>query len=150
MLRFVLICYIAFFTSFHAHAVNPDEVLENPVLEERARSLSTGLRCLVCQNQSIDDSDAQLARDLRLLVREKLTEGYTDREVLDYLVARYGEFVLLKPRFTTRNLALWAAPVILLGFGGLGIALMVRRRRELPVSNGLSTAEKADLEKILK
>src|SRR6186997_2601566 len=88
-------------------AVQPDEVLANPALEARARELSRELRCMVCQNQSIDDSEAPLARDLRLLVRERLTAGDSDAQVIDFLVARYGEFVLLKPRFAWHNALLW-------------------------------------------
>jgi len=101
-----------------SHAVNPDEVLDDPILENRARELSVQIRCLVCQNQSIDDSDAQLARDLRVLVREQLVDGKTDREILDFLVERYGEFVLLKPRFGAHTLALWGVPFIALLLGG--------------------------------
>src|ERR1700686_3551927 len=93
-----------------AIAVQPDEILKDQALESRARALSHDLRCMVCQNQSIDDSDAPLARDLRLLVRERLTSGDSDQQVLNYLVARYGEFVLLKPRFELQNLLLWGLP----------------------------------------
>src|SRR6187397_3078929 len=100
-----------------AFAVQPDEVLSDPALEARARVLSQELRCLVCQNQSIDDSDALLARDLRLLLRERLKSGDSDQQVLDFLVARYGEFVLLRPPFTWHTLALWLAPPLLLAFG---------------------------------
>jgi len=99
------------------HAVQPDEILDDPKLEERARDLSAGLRCLVCQNQSIDDSDAPLARDLRLLVRERLEAGDSNDEVLDYVVGRYGEFVLLKPPFGMHTIALWVAPLIVLLLG---------------------------------
>lgn len=90
-----------------AAAVNPNEVLDDPALEARARALSLELRCLVCQNQSIDDSNAELARDLRLLVRERLVEGDSDKDVIDYVVSRYGEFVLLKPRFSLQTMLLW-------------------------------------------
>src|SRR6266700_3215068 len=93
-----------------AYAVQPDEVLKDPALEARARDLSRELRCMVCQNQSIDDSEAPLARDLRLLVRERLAKGDSDRQVLDFLVARYGEFVLLKPRLECQTLLLWGLP----------------------------------------
>jgi cytochrome c-type biogenesis protein CcmH len=111
-----------------AHAVQPDEVLRNPALEARARALSKELRCMVCQNQSIDDSDAPLARDLRILVRERLTAEDTDAQVLDYLVARYGEFVLLRPRFSWQTALLWLiAPLLLIG-GAVGIVLALRRR----------------------
>ncbi len=112
-----------------AWAVQPDEVLSDPTLEARARALSKELRCLVCQNQSIDDSAAPLARDLRLLVRERLTSGDSDQQALDYLVARYGEFVLLKPRFAWHTALLWlTAPGVLLG-GALVLLVIAWRRR---------------------
>ena len=106
-------------------------MLNDPALEARARQLSEGLRCLVCQNQSIDDSNADLAKDLRLLVRERLKAGDTDQEVIDYLVSRYGEFVLLKPRFDWTKLALWGTPLVVL-LAGLAFALRgaARRRTE--------------------
>ena len=117
-----------------ALAVQPDEILKDPALEARARNLSQELRCMVCQNQSIDDSEAPLARDLRLLVRERLTQGDNDKQVIDFLVARYGEFVLLKPRFELHNLLLWGvAPVVLLCGA---IALVVGARRRKPASAG--------------
>ncbi|MGO6855885.1 cytochrome c-type biogenesis protein, partial [Rhizobium beringeri] len=94
-----------------AFAVNPDEVLADPALEARARALSAELRCMVCQNQSIDDTNADLAKDLRLLVRERITDGDSDEAVLNYIVSSYGEFVLLKPRFTVKTVLLWGAPV---------------------------------------
>jgi len=101
-----------------AYAVQPDEILGDAKLEARARNLSTGFRCLVCQNQSIDESDAPLARDLRILIRERLTRGDSDAEITHFIVARYGDFVLLKPRLTARTAILWATPfmIILLGF----------------------------------
>ncbi len=111
-----------------AHAVQPDEMLADPKLEQRARTLSAELRCMVCQNQSIDDSDAELARDLRLLVRDRLKAGDSDGEVLAYVVSRYGEFVLLKPRFNLRNALLWGTPVLLIGAGGLFLWRAARRR----------------------
>src|SRR5437899_10691586 len=101
-----------------ARAVQPDEMLRDAALETRARTLSRDLRCMVCQNQSIDDSDAPLARDLRILVRERLTAGDSDDQVIDFLVARYGEFVLLKPRFAWHTAVLWGAPAALL-MGGV-------------------------------
>jgi cytochrome c-type biogenesis protein CcmH len=111
-----------------AHAVLPDEVMSDPVKEERARNLSKELRCMVCQNQSIDDSEAPLARDLRLLVRERIAAGDSDSQVIDFLVARYGEFVLLKPRFERRTWLLWlVTPVALLG-GALVLWIYARRR----------------------
>lgn len=111
-----------------AHAVQPDEIMADPAKESRARELSRELRCMVCQNQSIDDSDAPLARDLRLLVRERIAAGDSNSQVLDFLVARYGEFVLLKPRFERQNVLLWLlGPVLLIG-GGLALWLQIRRR----------------------
>ncbi len=134
-----------------AVAVTPDEKLDDPVLEARARALSTGLRCMVCQNQSIDDSDAPLAHDLRVLLRERIVAGDSDREVLDFLVARYGEFILLKPRFNAYTALLWAAPVLLLVGGGIAAFGVMRRRRagESAPGNGLSDKERAELDRIL-
>ena len=110
-------------------AVQPDEILPDPKLETRARALSHELRCMVCQNQNIDDSDAPLAHDLRVLVRERLKAGDSDAQVLDFLVARYGEFVLLKPRFEWGTAPLWLAPIVLLLAGGATLWLALRRRR---------------------
>ena len=112
-----------------ANAVQPDEVLPNPALEARARAISEGLRCLVCQNQSIDDSDAPLAKDLRLLVRERLKQGDSDQEVVDFIVARYGEFVLLKPKFSPHTLLLWLATPAVFAAALLLIWLAYRRRQ---------------------
>jgi len=126
--------------SVPAVAVQPDEVLQNPVLEERARALSRELRCMVCQNQSIDDSDAPLARDLRILVRERLTAGDSDKQVLDFLVARYGQFVLLRPRFEWETALLWLTPLVVLILGAIGIVSFVRRR-SLPSANAAIAVE---------
>ena len=112
-----------------ALAVEPDEILKDPNLEARARHLSEELRCMVCQNQSIDDSAAPLARDLRLLVRERLTKGDSDNQVLNYLVSRYGEFVLLKPRFELHNLLLWGLPPFALVVGMIALFVTARRRQ---------------------
>ncbi|MDN2583252.1 cytochrome c-type biogenesis protein [Aquibium sp. ELW1220] len=131
-----------------ARAVLPDEVLDDPALEERARELSSHLRCLVCQNQSIDDSNAELARDLRVLVRERLVAGDTNEEVIDFVVSRYGEFVLLKPRMNLRNLALWATPLVVIGAGA--VFLLTRRRRRAGPGDRLSADEEARLGKILE
>ncbi|WP_332716912.1 cytochrome c-type biogenesis protein [Pelagibacterium mangrovi] len=147
----VLVMFGALLVPLAAGAVQPDEVLGDPVLEQRARSISANLRCLVCQNQSIDDSDAELARDLRVLVRERLVEGDTDTEVYDFVVARYGEFVLLSPVFAGHTIILWIATPILL-VGGL-IALViwaVRRRKPIPAPAGLSVEESRALEKLRK
>src|SRR5215470_3553817 len=111
-----------------AHAVLPDEVMSDPAKEARARELSRELRCMVCQNQSIDDSEAPLARDLRLLVRERIAAGDSDAKVMDFLVARYGEFVLLKPRCERQTWLLWLVTPLLLAGGGLAIWLQTRRR----------------------
>ncbi|PSM18133.1 cytochrome c-type biogenesis protein [Nitratireductor sp. StC3] len=131
-----------------ALAVEPDEVLDDPALEERARALSVNLRCLVCQNQSIDDSNAELAKDLRVLVRERLVAGDSDEEVIDFVVARYGEFVLLRPRFSLRNAALWATPAVLLVVGGMFIFLNSRAKRSGPLP--LSAEERKKLDAILR
>ncbi|TIP28417.1 MAG: cytochrome c-type biogenesis protein CcmH [Mesorhizobium sp.] len=131
-----------------ALAVKPDEVLADPALEARARTLSEELRCMVCQNQSIDESDAELARDLRVLVRQRLVAGDTDRQVIDYIVSRYGEFVLLKPRFSLRNALLWGTPILLLLAGGIFIVLTARSRRST-ATNALTAEEQAELDTIL-
>jgi cytochrome c-type biogenesis protein CcmH len=123
-----LVLGIALMSAMPALAVQPDEMLGDPKLEARARTLSRELRCMVCQNQSIDDSDAPLARDLRLLVRERLNAGDSDAQVLDFLVARYGEFVLLRPRFEWHTAILWLGPPVLLLGGGLALLLFARRR----------------------
>jgi cytochrome c-type biogenesis protein CcmH len=147
-MRFVLVLMAALMFSGAALAVQPDEVLKDPVLEHRAREISAGLRCLVCQNQSIDDSDAQLAKDLRLLVRERLVAGSSDQEVRDYLVQRYGEFVLLKPTFKAHNLLLWLTPVLVLALGALGVYAALRRRP--PPSSVLDENERKALDAVLK
>ena len=131
-----------------AVAVQPDEILDDPVLEARARDLSKGLRCLVCRNESIDESNAGLARDLRLLVRERLVAGDTDQQAVDFIVARYGEYVLLKPRATGSNLVLYLIGPALLLLGGGAATLYVRRRRT-GGPEALSEAEKARLSEIL-
>jgi cytochrome c-type biogenesis protein CcmH len=135
-----------------AYAVQPDEVLDDPVLENRARELSKGLRCVVCQNESIDESHADLARELRLVVRERLVAGDSDEQVLDYLVERYGEFVLLKPRTDGWNMILWlSGPALFLLALGVGVAY-VRNRSTASASTevGLSSDEEARLKEILK
>lgn len=131
-----------------ALAVQPDEILDDPVLEQRARDLSKGLRCLVCRNENIDDSNAELARDLRLLVRERLVAGDTDDEAIDFITDRYGEYVLLNPRTGGSNWVLWAAgPVMLIT--GLGIGLIYLRRRSRATETALSQNEEARLKEIL-
>ena len=141
---------LAFLPLPTAYAVNPDEVLDDPVLEERARALSVQIRCLVCQNQSIDDSDAELARDLRVLVREKLVEGLSDQEVLEFLVARYGEFVLLKPLLSLKTYVLWGMPFLLLLIGSGVIFFRSKRATRNPDSATLSKDEKEELSRILE
>ncbi|QRG06194.1 cytochrome c-type biogenesis protein CcmH [Xanthobacter dioxanivorans] len=131
-----------------ALAVQPDEVLGDPVLESRARAISAELRCMVCQNQSIDDSDAPLAKDLRVIVRERLSAGDSDGQVLDFMVARYGEFVLLRPRVSWRNALLWAAPVMVLALGALAAFLGLKRRRS-GAPPRLSPEEEAKLRRLL-
>lgn len=132
-----------------AIAVQPDEVLKNPALELRARQISSGLRCLVCQNQSIDDSDAPLAKDLRILVRERLTAGDSDGAVIDFVVARYGDFVLLRPPMNARTIALWAAPFLIVLFGA--VFLWRRRNRATaPAGVALTAEEQRRLDDLLR
>lgn len=134
-------------------AVQPDEVMKDPAQETRARSLSRELRCMVCQNQSIDDSDAPLARDLRLLVRERIGAGDTDSQVIDFLVARYGSFVLLKPRFEPQTFVLWLLPPLALAVGAGLLLISVRRRRKAggggETVRPLSSEEQAKLAEII-
>jgi len=133
-------------------AVLPDEVLDDPALEQRARVISKDLRCLVCRNESIDESNAELARDLRLLVRERLSEGDTNDETVQYIVDRYGEYVLLKPRFSATNAALWLAGPILLVIGALAAWGFVRARARAAGPDAgadLTAEERARLDRIL-
>lgn len=140
---------LALLASLPAHAVQPDEVLKDPTLEHRAREISAELRCLVCQNQSIYDSDAPLAKYLRLIVRERLQKGDSDKAVLDYVVARYGEFVLLRPVFALHTLLLWLTPVLAVLLGGFGLWRLARRRPPAPVRT-LSAAEQAEVAALLR
>ena len=144
----LILCFLA----APVFAVQPDEVLDDPMLEERARNLSAGLRCLVCRNESIDESNAPLARDLRLLVRERLVAGDSAAAVIDYVVARFGEYVLLKPRTSGSNLVLWLAGPAMLVLGlGLGLAFVRRRASDIDTGAAeLSDQERARLEKIMK
>ena len=132
-------------------AVEPDEVLSNPALEQRARSLSQQLRCLVCRNESIDESNADLARDLRVLVRERLEAGDSDQEVMDFVVTRYGEYVLLKPDMTGANWLLWASgPLTLLFAFGVVVSFSRRRAKEcVPTTAALNPQEAETLKKLL-
>ncbi|WP_205926582.1 cytochrome c-type biogenesis protein [Rhizobium sp. P28RR-XV] len=145
----LFLCLIPLLAPLPAFAVNPDEVLSDPALEARARTISAELRCMVCQNQSIDDSNADLARDLRLLVRKRLANGDTDRQVLDYIVSRYGEFVLLKPRLSEKTYILWGAPIALFVVSGLALVVYARRRAGKPTGKPLSDEEEAQLNEIL-
>lgn len=138
-----------------AGAVNPDEVLSDPALEARARVISKDVRCVVCQNQSIDDSDAELARDLRVLVRERITAGDSNQQVLDYLVSRYGDFILLNPPFKSSTLFLWLGPILFIVLGLIAVIVFLRRQtganeggviRTIP----LSEDEKRRLDKLLE
>ena len=131
-----------------ALAVTPDEVLKDPALEARARALSEELRCMVCQNESIDDSDAALAHDIRVLLRERLSAGDSDSQVIDYLVARYGEFILLKPRFNWHTALLWGAAPGVLVIGGLAAFGLFRRRRPRETVT-LTAAEKARVAELM-
>ena len=138
-----------------AQAVQPDEILDDPVLEERARVLSKDIRCLVCQNESIDSSNAELAKDLRVLVRERLVAGDSDQQVLDYLVDRYGDFVLLRPPFKPQTYLLWFGPAAILLLGGLAVAAYFRQRRREAGAGpaptpGLSDEEQKRLSDLLK
>jgi cytochrome c-type biogenesis protein CcmH len=151
----ILVAVLALFAATTAFAVQPDEILKDPALEARARGLSKELRCMVCQNQSIDDSDAPLARDLRVLVRERLVAGDSDEKVLAFLTDRYGAFVLLKPQFNAETAVLWLAPLIVLFGGALGLVAFLRRRRvAAPVFAGegekLTPAEQARITELMR
>jgi len=149
--RFLLVVVLALLGATPVHAVQVDEILPDPALEGRAREISHELRCMVCQNQSIDDSEAPLARDLRLLVRERLKAGDSDSQVVDFMVARYGEFVLLKPRFNWHTAILWAAPltILILGLFAVGFSVLRRSgRTAVPEVATLSEAERQRLDAI--
>ncbi len=149
MRRLILIVMLV--CAFPVLAVQPDEILDDPILEQRARELSKGLRCMVCQNESIDDSDAALARDLRILVRERLVAGDSDDEVLDFVVERYGEFALLKPTFGGGNLILWiAGPLGLIFALFIGVNMVRRSNASSGAKDTLSSDEEARLNEILK
>jgi len=155
LLAIILLGLVLCVSATSAFAVRPDEILADPKLEARARAISSELRCMVCQNESIDDSNADLAHDIRVLVRARLKAGDSDQQVIDYLVSRYGEFVLLRPRFSARNFLLWAMPVIVLAAGGIGFLAYARRGAgsgSAPQPEGpadLSADEKRRLTKIL-
>ncbi|MFZ2065200.1 MAG: cytochrome c-type biogenesis protein [Xanthobacteraceae bacterium] len=148
-----LLLLVALMVSSQAWAVEPDEMLSNPALEARARAISKQLRCMVCQNESIDESQAPLARDLRVLVRQRIMAGDSDTQIINFLVSRYGEFILLKPPLSWHTLALWGAPPALLILGILMIVVVERRRATgqpaLGAATRLSAAEEARLSEIL-
>lgn len=147
----LIVMLLALMTPQALRAVTPDEILKDSTLEARARNLSRELRCMVCQNQSIDDSDAPLAKDLRVLVRERLSNGDSDRQVLDFLVSRYGEFVLLKPPFELHTLLLWAVSPAVLLIGIIALFVMARRRRAvIPPAPPLSEAEQRKLSSLVE
>ena len=146
-MRLVLAALLLALAHLPAHAVEPDEILADATLEARARVISAGLRCLVCQNQSIDDSAAPVARDLRLLIREQLQSKKSDAEVVDFVVARYGDYVLLKPRFTGQTMVLWLTPFAVLLIGALALW---RRKPAPPAAEPLTPDEQAALERVLK
>ena len=145
----ILFVFLAAFAASTAYAVQPDEIMSDPAKELRARDLSRELRCMVCQNQSIDDSEAPLARDLRLLVRERIAAGDSDAQVIDFLVARYGEFVLLKPRLNSHTWLLWLLPPLALAGGGLALWAHGRRRTKSAPAQELTADEEARLEQLI-
>ena len=147
--RIAAILALLLATLMPAMAVQPDEVLPDPAMEQRARDLSAKLRCLVCQNQSIDDSDAPLARDLRLLLRERLKQGDSDADVITYLVDRYGEFILLKPRIGLHTFVLWFGPFVLLAIGGVIVVRMRKSTTASAVEAPLSAEESAKLKDLI-
>ena len=151
MNKFVIsILSLLILTTSLAGAVEPSEMLKDPVLEQRAREISKGLRCLVCQNQSIDESNSGLAADLRKLVRQRLTAGDSDQEVIGFVVSRYGDFVLLKPPFKLATLALWLGPLAIAGAGGLAYFNFLRRRsKDIEAVAALSQEEEVRFEKII-
>jgi cytochrome c-type biogenesis protein CcmH len=147
LIRFALLALLLL-ASASAFAVQPDEMMKDPALEARARALSAELRCLVCQNESIDDSEAPLARDIRLLIRQRIRQGESNDTVRAYLVSRYGDFILLKPPFQADTLLLWLSPAIVLG---LGVAAALYARRRAPrATPGLTAEEEVRLEALTK
>ncbi len=153
----LLLSFMLLVLSFSpALAVEPSEILDDPVLEQRAREISKGLRCVVCQNQSIDDSNAQLARDMRVLVRERLVAGDSNQDVKDYMVSRYGDFVLLKPPLKQATYVLWFGPVLIIGIGVLALIFFYRRRESGPAealetaATQLSEKERRRLDALMK
>jgi cytochrome c-type biogenesis protein CcmH len=150
MRRLLLAAVLLAAAALPAAAVEPDEILADPALEQRARALSAEIRCVVCQNESIDSSNAEIARELRLLVRERLMAGDSDRQVLDYLVARYGDYVLLRPPLRPSTYLLWFGPFAILFIGAVAVVVYFRRRRKAPaLPPALSAEEEARLARLL-
>jgi len=147
-----LVVLAAVLGALPGHAVEPDEILKDPALEARARAIGKSLRCLVCQNQSIDDSNADLARDLRLLVRQRLSAGDSDNEVVDFVVSRYGDFVLLSPPLKPETILLWFGPALVLGGAGAGAWFYIRRQRRAAAAapGPLSDDERRRLEALVE
>lgn len=148
MKRLGAIVLLLFLSIIPAQAVQPDEILADPALEARARDLSMGLRCLVCQNQSIDDSNAPLARDLRILLRDRLKAGDSDAQAVDFIVARYGDYVLLRPRFNAATWLLWIGPFALLA-AAAAFLFMRRRNKLIDAESALDPQEQAELERLM-
>ncbi|MEE8203068.1 MAG: cytochrome c-type biogenesis protein [Alphaproteobacteria bacterium] len=149
-MRALVLAFLIALGSAPAHAIGADELLDDPVLEARARTISKGLRCLVCQNQSIDESDAPLARDLRRLVRERLVAGESDAAIKAYVVSRYGDFVLLRPPFKATTWALWFGPLVVLLLAGASAAVYLRRQaRTTQAATPLSADERRRLDELL-
>jgi cytochrome c-type biogenesis protein CcmH len=149
VLGFIVLFILSLLVANAAHAVRPDEKLADPVLEARARAVGAELRCLVCRNQSIDDSEADLAHDLRVLVRERISAGDSDAQVVAYIRSRYGDFVLLRPPVTIGTLLLWAGPVLILLFGGIAVARFYRGRRTEAAAPPLTADERQRLAAVL-
>lgn len=145
----VVLALLALFIAGAAFAVEPDEMLDDPALEARAQALDTRLRCVVCQSQSLSESNAPLAKDLRLLVRERLTKGDTDEQVIDYIVVRYGDYVLLKPRLQPNTLFLWLFPAIILVVGATGFIIYLRQRPRVIRTAPLTKEEEEKLQRLI-
>ncbi len=164
MLKTMIIILVLLLSSNLSFSVEPSEILSDAKLEQRAREVSAKTRCLVCQNQSIDESNAELARELRIIIREKITEGQTNKQVINFLISKYGEYVLLEPQFNQRTILLWLAPILLIVVGLFAGAVFLRRGRDNSSKNKdakndfndgqvrkkLSSVEKKQIDKILK
>lgn len=150
MRRAIIALFVSIFASAPLAAVEPDEILKDQAQESRARQISAELRCVVCQNQSIDDSNAPLARDLRVLVRDRIKAGDTDAQVMDYVVARYGPFVLLRPPFAASTLILWFAPAAIIALAGLFLVRHSRARPVTPAASVLTADEQRRIDEIMK